>query len=305
MLTCPVCHRPGNDLTVECPTCRVAMIPATPQYAAAPTYAPLAGPSYGAPAGPPAGPSYQTHGAPPYAAPFPTPGAPVPGPFDPIAPAWDRAAQPGLRTATDPQTSPVVVVVAIVVGVLLVGAVGWFTLGSDRRDEVRANGPATTLTPVARPAIPAAGQTRATGDGWVTYRTPDGSWLVDLAVVPSAPGPLPSNPTIQISYGKTDFGRVGFGWSAGQVAPGTDETALLVEIMKGIALSRGATGIEPTVLPTDRGNVVTARLRLDSGSALFVLRSVDRRPLVAMVIADLGEPDPAIANRMLDSFRPV
>mgnify|MGYP000854640813 CR=1 FL=1 len=32
---------------------------------------------------------------------------------------------------------------------------------------------------------------------------------------------------------------------------------------------------------------------------------VDRRPLVAMVIADLGEPDPAIANRMLDSFRPV
>ena len=113
MLTCPVCHRPGNDLTVECPTCRVAMIPATPQYAAAPTYAPLAGPSYGAPAGPPAGPSYQTHGAPPYAAPFPTPGAPVPGPFDPIAPAWDRAAQPGLRTATDPQTSPVVVVVAV------------------------------------------------------------------------------------------------------------------------------------------------------------------------------------------------
>jgi len=75
--------------------------------------------------------------------------------------------------------------------------------------------------------------------------------------------------------------------------------------MKGIALSRGATGIEPTVLPTDRGNVVTARLQLDSGSALFVLRSVDRRPLVAMVIADLGEPDPAIANRMLDSFRPV
>ena len=121
----------------------------------------------------------------------------------------------------------------------------------------------------------------------------------------SAPSPLPSNPTIQMAYGLTDTGRVGFGWSTGQLPEGTDEGAVLVEIMKGIALSRGARGIEPTVLPAPTGPVVTAELQLSSGSALFVLRSVDRHPVIAMVVADLTDPDPVIATRMLDSFRPA
>lgn len=309
MLSCPVCHRPGDGTAVECPTCGVAMVPMN---GAASQYAVPGGGTgqqqYGAPP--------QQYGVPPHQyrnvtpplggqPPLAMPPFPGNGLADPIAPAWDRAAHPGLRGPAEPSTSPVVVITAVVVGVLLVAAVGWFTLAGDSSDDLSSTGPATTLTPVAAPAIPASGQTRPTGDGWVTYRTPDGDWLVDLAVVPSAPTPLPSNPTIQMSYGKTDFGRIGFGWSAGQVAPGTDETALLVDIMKGIALSRGATGIQPTVLPTDKGNVVTATLQLDSGPALFLLRSVDRRPLVTMVIADLGAPDPAIANRMLDSFRHV
>ena len=74
--------------------------------------------------------------------------------------------------------------------------------------------------------------------------------------------------------------------------------------MRSIARSRGAGQINPVVLPTDRGPVVTAELRLTGGRALFVLRSVDRRPVIAMVVAGLGDPDPAIANRILDSFRP-
>ena len=241
------------------------------------------------------------HGAaPPYAPPY---APPVGGPGAPPRPAWDRAGE--RRGPSEPSASPLAVIAAVVVGLLLVAAVGWFTFGDDDSSSSASSGPATTLTPVAAPSIPVAGQTRPIGDGWLTFRSPDGAWLFDTPVVPSAPLPLPSNPTVLMTYGPTDFGRVGFGWGQGQVAPGSDEAALLVELMKGIALSRGATGITPTVMASDRGPVVTATLQLTGGSALFVLRSVDRRPLVAMVVADLGAPDPAVANRMLDSFRPA
>jgi len=289
VITCPVCHRPVEGAAMVCPTCNIALVPApAAQFSGAPA-------SSVSP--PPPGVYPQS---PPYLAGATMPsGPPV---AEPVRPEWDRPRDP--RNA-EPPTSPVVVILAVVLGVLMVGAVGWFTLGPSGDGDIAASGPDTTLTPVAADPNPIAGQTRPTGDGWVTYRTPDGSLLIDLPVVPASPQPLPSNPTVLVVYGVTDGGRVGFGWSSGQLAPGTDEAAVLVELMKGIALSRGAVGIEPTVLPAPTGPVVTATLQLTGGKALFVLRSVDRRPVLAMVVAGLGEPDPVTATRMLDSFRPA
>ncbi|HEX2550517.1 MAG TPA: hypothetical protein VHK64_02905 [Nocardioidaceae bacterium] len=240
---------------------------------------------------------------PPVAPPPVAPPAGIPAAPAPVVPTWDQA---GRTRPVEPPTSPIVVVAAIIAGLLVVGAVGWFTLGGD--DEATSGNNVAAgarLTETVPPSGPGPGQTKDLADGWVTYRVPDGAWMFDLPAVPTLPTALPSNPTVQVTYAKGAGNRFGFGWSQGQLAPGTDEGATLVEIMKGIAASRGAGNISPTVLNGATGPIVTATLDLTGGKALFVLRSVDRRPILAMVVAGLGEPDPAIANRMLDSFRPA
>ncbi|MBX7071298.1 MAG: hypothetical protein K1X38_18085 [Microthrixaceae bacterium] len=196
------------------------------------------------------------------------------------------------------------VVAAIVLGLLVVAGVAWLTLRDTETSETATRRTTTSVTDTVAPRTPMRGQTRPIGDGWLTYRTPDGAWLFDVPAAPSVPQPLPFNDAIQMAYAEYQGGNFGFGWSDAQLLAGADETATLIDIMRSIARSRGAGQINPVVLPTDRGPVVTAELRLTGGRALFVLRSVDRRPVIAMVVAGLGDPDPAIANRILDSFRP-
>ncbi|MFN8051621.1 MAG: hypothetical protein U0Q22_09310 [Acidimicrobiales bacterium] len=235
---------------------------------------------------------------------------PAPAPFPGPPPAWAPpmgAPASARRAGSDPTDSGaiVVTVTAAVLAVIVVGAVAWFTLGN--RGEPAASAPATTVTvtPTVAPLGPFPGQAKPVGDGWFDYRSPDGAWVFQLPAVPTLPTPLPSSPTIDIVYAKPDGGRVGFGWAGAQLAPGTDETAILVDLMKGIAVSRGATGVVPQVLSDASGVAVTATLELRGGTALFVLRSIDRHPVVAMVVAGLGAPDPAVASRMIGSFKPA